>query len=261
MHQFDLPRILLVGVAAVSMTACGAATSASGSQPKASPSGGGGNGVAGQLAQLSGNKLELSGQNGVTNVTFSSSTRVTETAVGTLADVVAGVCITAAGQKDATGAIAATTVTLTPKRLMNGTCTPAARNASPNPNRSPRPRPSGAGNFPSPPANFTFVRGEVASTSGTTVTVNVTGGGTQTVTVPTTARITKQQQISTSQLAVGQCIVATGQKNSSGTVQARTLSITPKGPTGCTFGGGRFGGGFGGGGRPGGGASPAATTA
>jgi hypothetical protein len=45
-------------------------------------------------------------------------------------------------------------------------------------------------------------------------------------------------------------VTALGPKNSSGTVAARTLTITPAGANGCTagFGGGGFGGGFGGGG-------------
>jgi hypothetical protein len=81
-----------------------------------------------------------------------------------------------------------------------------------------------------------------------TVTLTTGSGGTQVVNVPATARISMTQPVSTPQLAVGQCIVATGSKDSSGTVQARNLSIQPKGPTGCTF--GRGGGFFGGGGAP-----------
>jgi hypothetical protein len=135
------------------------------------------------------------------------------------------------------------------KQTMNGTCTPQGRNgAGPSPGRfggGQGNRPSPGANRPSPPPNFTFVRGEVASVSGTSVTVTLTTGGTQMLTVPTTARISKVQLASKSQLAVGQCIVATGSKDSSGTVKARNLSIQPKGPTGCTFGrgGGLFGGG------------------
>jgi len=66
-------------------------------------------------------------------------------------------------------------------------------------------------------------------------------------------------QLSGSKLAVGQCIRATGQKDSSGTIKARTLSIQPAGPTGC-FSGGPGGGGFGPG-RRGGSPSPSTSTA
>jgi Domain of unknown function (DUF5666) len=239
-------KILLVGIAAAAaaVTACGGSSPASSSTPAAATAGGGrGNSVAGQLAQLSGSKLVLSGQNGATDVTFDSSTRVQQTATGTLADIVAGTCITAAGQKDASGSLTATNVQLSPKA--NGTCAPAARNgASPNPGRSPG---GGVrGNGATPPANFAFVRGEVASVSGTAVTVTLTAGGTQTLTVPPPARIVSTQRSSTAKLAVGQCILAMGQKDASGTVKARSLNIQPPGPTGCTFGG--RGGGFGGGG-------------
>src|SRR5205823_6714213 len=254
--QFKLPRILVIGVAAAAMTACGGAA-ASSTRPAASSTAAAGTNVAGQLAQLTGSKLVLSGQTGATNVTVSSSTRITQTVVGTLANIVAGVCITAAGQKDAAGSVTAANVTLMAKQLMNGTCTPpAARNGA-----SPRPggfNPSGGAgprNGASPPANFTFVRGEVASVSGTSVTINVTGGGTQTVVVPSSARISSVELTSTSKLAVGQCIRATGQKDSSGTIKARTLSIQPPGPNGCFTGGGGFG--RGGGGAP----TPAGSTA
>jgi hypothetical protein len=253
--ESNLPKILLVGAVAVAMAvaACGSSATASSNRPAASATAGPGRGnaVAGQLAQLNGSKLVLSGQTGVTNVTFGSSTRVVQTSVGTLADITAGTCITASGLKDASGTVTATTITLMTKQMMNGTCTPQGRNgASPSPGRFR----GGQGNRPTPPPSFTFVRGEVAAVSGTSVTVTLTTGGTQAVTVPTTARISRTQMSSTSQLAVGQCIVATGSKDSSGTVQARSLSIQPKGPTGCTF--GRGGGGFfGGGGQPGGGAT------
>jgi hypothetical protein len=249
----NLPRILLVGITAATVAAaCGGTSAASSSAPAAASTGAGrGNSVAGQVAQLSGFKLVLSGQTGVTNVTFDSSTRVQQTVSGVLADIVSGTCITATGQKDASGSVTAVNVQLSPKA--NGTCAPAARNgASPNPGRSP----GGGfrGNGASPPANFTFVRGEVASVSGTSVTVTLTAGGTQALTVASSTRIVTTQQSSTSKLAVGQCILATGQKDSSGTVKARSLNIQPAGPTGCTFGGR---GGFGpGGGQPAGGSSP-----
>jgi hypothetical protein len=254
-HKFNLPKLLFVGLAAAAVTACGSSSSPSGSRPAANATAGTGrgNGVAGQLAQLNGSKLTLSGQNGVTTVTFSSSTRIVQTTTATFADIVAGACIAASGTKDASGTVTATTVTLMSKALMNGTCTPQGRNGvAPSPGRSgggPRNRPSPGANRPSPPANFTLVRGQVASVNGSTVTVTLlNNAGTQVVTVPSTARITMIQPESASQLAVGQCITATGPKDSSGTVKATNLSIQPKGPTGCTF--GRGGGGFfGGGGR------------
>ncbi len=64
------------------------------------------------------------------------------------------------------------------------------------------------------------------------------------------------QTITSGDLGVGDCIVATGQKDASGTVQARSVNIVPPGPSGCNAGGGGGfgfgrGGGFGGGGGAG----------
>jgi hypothetical protein len=95
------------------------------------------------------------------------------------------------------------------------------------------------------------VRGKIATVSGSSFVVQpVTAGDTPvTVNVPSTARITKLEIATTSTLAVGQCVRATGQRDNAGAVQARSLVITPAGPNGCTFG-------FGGGGpRPAGTAS------
>jgi hypothetical protein len=51
-------------------------------------------------------------------------------------------------------------------------------------------------------------------------------------------------------LQTGDCVAAIGQKQSNGDVAARSITVTPMGPNGCTSGfaggGGRFGGGGGG---------------
>jgi hypothetical protein len=89
----------------------------------------------------------------------------------------------------------------------------------------------------------------VTVVSGTTVSVRDPRGGTGSVTVPTTVRVTTSAAGSTGDLTLGQCVLAVGSKDSAGVVSATALSIVPAGPSGCFTGGnGRgFGGGFGGG--------------
>ncbi len=267
-----MKRILLAvtGVlATVAMAACGNATSASATTPSgsasASPSGGANarrGGTAGELVRITGSTLLLNTQSGDVNVTVGGTTPVTKTRTGTLVDIVAGSCIIATGQKDAAGALTASGVRLSPKT--NGTCTggfggpggpggaPDA-SASPRPSRTPQPGVT-------PPA---VARGEVTSVAGTAVTLQDQTGAPVTITVPTTVQVAVSQVITSSQLAVGDCVLATGPKDSKGVVTARSVNVVPPGPSGCfTGGGGGFpgggrgfgGGGFGGGGGGGGGA-------
>ena len=75
---------------------------------------------------------------------------------------------------------------------------------------------------------------------------------------PTTVTVSRIASASAADLSVGECVMATGQKDASGKVTARALSIQPPGPSGCFtgrrgFGGGGFGGGGGGFGGGGGG--------
>src|SRR5579862_5516731 len=129
-----------------------------------------GNAAFGQLVQINGSTLILSGTTGDSTVTYASTTTITQTSTGTLADITAGLCITATGSKDATGALTATTVTL--DKPVNGSCATTGFGGgggtfTPRPGASPRP------SF-SPPAGFaglTFARGQVKSVTGTSVTL------------------------------------------------------------------------------------------
>ena len=85
-------------------------------------------------------------------------------------------------------------------------------------------------------ANFAAVR-QVTAVIGSSFTVQPASGADVTLTVPATARITKTEAANLKQLVVGQCVAAVGQADSSGTVKARSLTITAAGPDGCTFGG------------------------
>lgn len=215
-----------------------------------------GNAVVGQVTQVSAGKMSVSDQGGDVTVAYTTSTSVLQSGTGSLSDAAPGTCVTATGQKDASGALAATTLQV--ELNMNGNCTqPAGGFGGGQGAGNPSPRPSGArqgqgsprpGVSPGQFANLMAVRGKVASVSGTTLTVQPDSGSPATVTVPSTVRVTRLVTSSTARLAVGECVTANGQRDGSGTVTARTILISAPGPNGCTRAGG-FGGG-GGGPRP-----------
>ncbi len=251
MNRMLVLMALTVGMVA---SACGsAATASNGASSSPTPQRGGAqlrNGAAGQLVQVNGQTLILTGPTGDLTVTFSSTTTFTRTSTAVLADIVPGVCIVATGQKDSTGLLTATTVRLSPKPAAG--CAAAGRfgpnaspppGASPPPQFSPRPTPSGQ-----PP--MAFVSGEVTGAAGISITVLTTTSGSQTITVPTTAAVTTTVVASSTDLQTGECVRATGARDAAGNVQATTITITSAGPSGtCVTGfGGRGGGGFG---RPG----------
>jgi Domain of unknown function (DUF5666) len=233
----------LIAVAAFLLAACGSAASAAKSSP--SPSGNAfRNGASGQLVQVNGQTLILTGPNGDTTVTVTSTTTYTKTSIAALADITKGTCIVANGQKDPTsGAITATNVRISPKTAAG--C--AARGFGPNPtpganppaNATPRPSPSGQ-------ASAAFVTGEVSAVSGTSVTVKTATSGSEKITVASAATITSTATVTVADLQNGQCLRANGPRDSAGNVQATSITITPAGPSGtCTTGGGGRGG-FGG---------------
>jgi hypothetical protein len=238
----------LPAVAAAAMfflVACGSASAAKTSSTP-SPAGGNGarNGASGQLVQVNGQTLIVTGPNGDITVTFTSATTFTKTSIATLADITKGTCIVANGQKSTTGAITATSVRISPKTATGCASnrafapTPAA-GQSPRPTPTPRPTPSGQ-------ANFAIVTGEVTAAGGTSVTVLNQAKVSQTITVASAATITKTADVTSADLQNGQCLRANGTRNATGDVQATSITITPAGPSGtCSTGGGR-GPGFGG---------------
>jgi hypothetical protein len=253
------PALLAIGgvAATLALAACGSGTSAStgAANASASPSGAAngarrGGATAGELVQISLPTLLLNTQSGDAKVSVGGTTTLSKTRTGTVADIVKGSCITAGGQKDASGALTASQVQVRPK--VNGTCNPPRGVPSPNPSFSPR-----ADRSPPAGAPQAFARGEVLTVTGTAVTVQDSSGTTTTsatLTVPTTVKVAVAQPITATDLAVGDCVAAMGQKDASGTVAARSITVVPPGPSGC-FTGGAGGFGFGrgnGGGAPGG---------
>jgi hypothetical protein len=245
-------RMVVAAVAAIGLVAvaCGSAATAANTASPSPSSGRGGaqfrnNGASGQLVQVNGQSLILTGPSGDLTVSYSPTTTFTRTSTAVLADIVPGICIVATGQKDAAGALTATTVRLSPKPAAG--CAAAGRpgpNASPPAGASPRPVPSGL-----PP--MAFVTGEVTAAAGISITVLTTTSGSQTITVPTIAAVTTTVVAAPADLRTGECLRATGARDSAGSVQATSITITPAGSNGtCVtgFGGRGGGGGFG---RPG----------
>jgi hypothetical protein len=233
-----------VAAAAFVLAACGSASAGSSSSPSPGADNAFRNGASGQLVQINGQTLILTGPNGDLTVMYTASTTFTKTSIATLADITRGACVLATGQKSASGAITATTVLISPKTA-TGCATrnfgpSPAPGASPRPAFSPRPgaspRPSGT-----PPA---FVVGEVTRVSGPSVTVLTQTDGSQTLTVASAATITNSTTVSASALQNGECVRANGSRDAAGDVQATSITITPAGPSGtCTtgLGGGRRG--------------------
>jgi Domain of unknown function (DUF5666) len=233
-----------------STTSSGTSSATGGSQPAAGAPGASGTrvprGAAGQLAQINGTTLVLSTQAGDVTVTYGTSTTITQTRTGTLADITKGSCVVATGQKDASGTLTATSVRLS--HPVNGACTTGLGNRPGNGTGTPQRTPA-----PGQPA-LSFAAGTVTAVSGTAITLQPASGAAQTITVPTTVTISESTPTSASSLSVGQCISAQGPRSSSGTVTAQSLSIVPAGPSGCFTGGRGFGGfrgGFGSGGGTG----------
>lgn len=262
--------ILLPGAAFVVLAAaCGATGNSTGTASKPTPAaaarGGSaqanalGAGVSGKVTQLAATQLQINGQNGNVIVDFVGSTMVLQSQAGSLGDVAPGVCVTATGQPASSGG-GITATTLSVQLNMNGNCaTPAGfgGGARPGarPSGSPRPRPSGSPGAGGGAFAANAVRGKVTAVNGGTLTVQEVNNNNSTTIVDVTSstRITRLANATTSQLAVGQCVTAAGQRDASGAVQAQTLAISPPAADGtCSTNG--FGG-FGGGGRPG--ATPA----
>ncbi|HEY2597037.1 MAG TPA: DUF5666 domain-containing protein [Candidatus Dormibacteraeota bacterium] len=239
----------LLAAAAFVLAACGSPASAAKTSPSPSGNNAFRNGASGQLVQVTGQTLIITGPSGDTTVTVTATTTYTKTSIATLADIIKGTCILANGQKDLTsGAITATNVRISPKAsagcAIPGFGPGANPGATPPAGATPRPTPSGQ-------ANMAFVTGEVTAVSGPAVTVKTAASGTQTFTVASAATITATAEVTAAALQNGQCLRANGTRDAAGNVQATSITITPAGPSGtCATGGG--GRGFGGGNRPGG---------
>ena len=259
-HSRAARRFLLAGGIGLLVSACGSGGSSSAAKtpPSVSPSptttparSGPRPGAFGTLAAISGSNLEVQNPNtGQTTVIVDSSTRITATAAITPSALSPGMCANAVGTKTSTGLIDANSVTVSQPSGSSCSTTrgpgfgggfPGGQRGSGGfrpggtPNASAGQNGSGSTAARRPPANLARVDGTLSAVSGSTLQIK---GSTSTsaVQVTSTTRLSEIEVSSLSALKVGDCVAAFGSANSIGAVTARSLTVTPAGPNGCTGG-------------------------
>src|SRR2546427_13223815 len=139
MTRFSI--ILCIGASLV-LAACGNSASAGNT---ASPSPGVARaprgGASGQLVQINGNTLILTGANGDVTVTYTTTTTITKMSTATLADITAGESIFPTGAKDSSRLITTPTLRLAPKNTPG--CPPCGAALRPPAGAPPPPAPTG----------------------------------------------------------------------------------------------------------------------
>jgi hypothetical protein len=244
--------LALAGATTLSLAACSASNKANPVQSPApaSPTGssqaaaaptqapppaGGNQRVAGLIASVSGDTIQVTAQSGNTGtleVDFTPSTQVNEVSTASLPDVTPGSCVTlrpARGQNPQSGAFTVQMVRVS--QAVGGNC---PQPQAPPAGSTPPPPPPGGPSSP-PRGNHPPILGTVASVAGNTITVNTSNpGGPQqaTVTVTDRTRYTKEAASNTQAIAQGKCISAQGTENGS-TLQATTISLRPANNGSC----------------------------
>lgn len=288
-------RLLLTAAPAIAglllVSACGGSGSASASSASSAPAAGNSNaaggqgnarfpGATGEIAAETGSTLQVQNTSSQTAVTYSSTTRITNTVTATAADVKVGMCAvarpaTGSNNSSSTTTVAAATVVLSDP--VNGSCTGGfggatgagfssgaggfARRFG---DGSPPPRPSasrspGAGGF----NRVAFgANGLITKVEGSSFVVRserraFRGGATPsgaasptvtdvTVTTTSSTRYSKTVTATPAALAVGECVTAIGKTDDTGAVTASSIAIGAKVNGSCSTGFGRRPGGFGG---------------
>jgi uncharacterized protein DUF5666 len=267
-------------LAAATLGACGGSSAggsaSSGSGTPSAPSrsssagdlGGGARGPAasGLVAAITGTTMQVQNpQAGQVAVTWTSTTKFSHTVQTTLASIKAGACVTAvapSGTSASATAFTATTVLLSAP--VKGSCPGPFRIAAgggKRPSGFPSGLPSGK-RFSGAPGRSgaagkggfgAIATGKVTSVSGSTIVVAARSLGPATgsaspsssttrksVTVGSATKITTEAATTAAALKVGECVTAQGKADSTGTVTATSVRITPATDGQCTIG---FGGG------------------
>lgn len=245
-------------------TSSGTAGSGGGTGPAGSASRGGFPGVSGSVAAVTGTSMEVQNPStGQTTVAWTSSTRWSETSTVTAGDLAPGQCVTIVGTRSGS-ALTARTVTISPAPS-GGSCRVGAAPGSGRAGAFAGRQRSNGGRAPNAPAiPLALLFGQIVSHSGPTLTVHGTlsaggfarpgsssGLSTPTTVAPTTLVVdlsptttyTETRSATASDVAVGDCVVATGSADTTGAVTARVVRITSTGGGTCPTGFGRFGGG------------------
>jgi hypothetical protein len=258
-----LAAIPLVAV----LAACGSSSSAAPAAPAAAPattqgsaqgsnSGGSGGaptipGASGLIAAASPGTLQVQSSTAQNTVAYTSATTFTAITAGHIA---AGDCVTVTGTPAAgsTQALTATSARIMAK--VNGVCpTTGAGGGFGGAGSGRRPTGAPAGGSRTP-LSFASATGTVNSVSDSTVllhgvlrngpstTSSPASASTITITLGSSATVTQTVPATSAAAVVGQCARAIGPANSTGTITAKSITISKPGAGGCNT---RFGG-FGG---------------
>jgi hypothetical protein len=220
--------------------------------------------VIGQLADVSGQTLQVQGASGQVAVTYSGNTAITNTVQGSANDLKAEVCVAVQSKPQAqSGAdtaptppseVTATSVTIS-KPGSDGTCAGAGPgggaggggprggggpgggpNGGQRPTRTPGGRPGGFGGMPT--------NGLVSSVASDTFVVKATNGRgadgqtstTRNVTVTTNSATTWNTEVDADAkaLVVGTCVTAMGTADDTGAIKATSIGVRPAAGGSCT---------------------------
>jgi hypothetical protein len=221
-----------------------------------------GGGTTGEIAAVSDALLQVQGADGQTAVTWDGTTAISQTVAAALADVTVGTCVVATTSGD-DDAAAATSMTIT--AATDGECATGlgggagggvpggeafADGELPDgvPTGMPE-MPDGAptgGTDGEPPAGGGFggiTAGLVTAVDSSTITVASGADGTaSTITVDDATTYTSTVAADATAIAVGRCVTAQGESDSSGQVAATALVLSDATDDGCSTGfGGRGG--------------------
>ena len=193
-------------------------------QPQAPNNSGGrlGGGATGTIASISGTTFTLTTQQGDVTVNVGANAAIQKTVAGSLSDLQTGQFITATGTVDASGNVAAASVSLRGNDAQRFT---PPSGATPNPSR-----PGGFSGTPRSP-NGAFgngVFGTISAANGNTLTVTTGQSQQVTVTVDASTRITKTVAGTMSDLQVGEPVSVGGTLDSNGVLQATFITIRPE---------------------------------
>lgn len=230
-------------------------------------------GTRGTIAAIDGTTLQVQNdQSGQVAVSYTAATTITAQVTGSLSDIVVGSCVRVTGvgeTADDTTPLTAATVTVTEK--VDGTCSAwagaggggagrsdgAPDGGSPStdfPERAPERAPGGA--LDGARGFGSGASGEVSAVDASTITLEVSVPGDDATTstsvlLDDTTTVTVTQDSDAASLVVGECVVATGDADSTGAVTAEAIQLSDPVDGACQAGGPGGFGGAGGRGAPG----------
>ncbi|MEO6957897.1 MAG: DUF5666 domain-containing protein [Antricoccus sp.] len=257
--------VFIAAVSALALTACGSSStsaSSSSSKPAAASSSAQKTvpGAFGEIAAVNGQTIQVQSKQAQVAVNVTSATKIDTTASAAASDVVAGDCITARPAKaaatgasgsttDSSGATAPTSIdaaTVSISQPVNGACGgyggAGGGGKGANAKKSSGAAPSGAPGAAGRGSRAFGAAGSVTSVNAGVIDVqSKIGSSTRAITVNTSTSTTYSKIVAadSSALVVGQCATAVGPTDSTGSITAKTISVTPPVSGACTRGGGQ----------------------